>query len=128
MKVECSIGEVIDKITILELKLKHILDIEKLANIKYEHTILTDALAKEITIDDTYKLFYDRLLDMNSELWKVEEDLRKFDEEADFGVYFIIHARSVYKFNDIRALIKREINVYYKSELIEEKSYKSKKI
>ena len=127
MKIECSIGEVIDKITILELKLKHILDIEKLANIKHEHTILTDALAKEITIDDTYKNFYDRLLDMNSELWKVEEDLRIMDEEADFGVYFIIHARSVYKFNDIRALIKREINVHYKSDLVEEKSYKNKK-
>ena len=64
---------------------------------------------------------------MNNELWKVEEDLRIMDEEADFGVYFIIHARSVYKFNDIRALIKREINVHYKSDLVEEKSYKNKK-
>ena len=127
MKVECSIGEVIDKITILDLKLKRILDIEKLANIKREHTILTQALSKEITIDDTYKGFYDRLLDMNSELWEVEEDIRKLDEEANFGIYFITNARSVYKFNDIRALIKREINVHYKSNLIEEKSYNNKK-
>jgi hypothetical protein len=127
MKIECSIGEVIDKITILELKLKHILDIEKLANIKHEYNILTEALAKEISMDIVYEAFYDRLLDMNSELWKVEEDLRIMDEEADFGVYFIIHARSVYKFNDIRALIKREINVHYKSDLLEEKSYKNKK-
>ena len=89
MKIECSIGEVIDKITILELKLKHILDIEKLANIKREHTILTQALAKEIPIDDTYKAYYDRLLDMNNELWELEEDLRRQDENADFGIYFI---------------------------------------
>ena len=127
MKIECSIGEVIDKITILELKLKHILDIEKLANIKYEYNILTEALAKEISMDIVYEGFYDRLLEMNSELWEVEEDIRKLDEEANFGIYFITNARSVYKFNDIRALIKREINVHYKSDLIEEKSYKNKK-
>jgi len=127
MKIECSIGEVIDKITILELKLKHILDIEKLANIKYEYNILTEALAKEISMDIVYEGFYDRLLEMNSELWEVEEDIRKLDEEANFGIYFITNARSVYKFNDIRASIKREINVHYKSDLTEEKSYKNKK-
>jgi hypothetical protein len=127
MKIECSIGEVVDKITILELKLKHILDLEKLANIKREHTILTQALAKEIPIDETYQSFYDRLLDMNNELWEVEEDLRRQDENADFGVYFITNARAVYKFNDLRASIKREINVHYKSDLVEEKSYKNKK-
>jgi uncharacterized protein (UPF0305 family) len=127
MKIECSIGEVVDKITILELKLKHILDIEKLANIKREHTILTQALSKEITIDDTYKAYYERLLDMNNELWELEEDLRRQDENADFGIYFISNARAVYKFNDLRAGIKREINVHYNSNLVEEKSYKNKK-
>jgi uncharacterized protein (UPF0305 family) len=127
MKIECSIGEVVDKITILELKLKHILDIEKLGNIKREHTILTQALSKEITIDDTYKAYYERLLDINNELWELEEDLRKQDENADFGIYFISNARAVYKFNDLRAGIKREINVHYNSNLIEEKSYKNKK-
>jgi hypothetical protein len=127
MKIECSIGEVFDKITILELKLKHILDIEKLANIKREHTILTQALAKEIPIDDTYKSYYERLSDMNNELWELEEDLRRQDKNADFGIYFITNARAVYKFNDLRAGIKREINVHYKSNLIEEKSYNNKK-
>ncbi len=127
MKIECSIGEVVDKITILELKLKHILDLEKLANIKREHNILSEALAKEISMDITYEAFYEKLLDINNELWNVEEDLRKQDEDADFGVYFISNARAVYKFNDLRAATKREINVHYKSDLIEEKSYKNKK-
>ena len=127
MKIECSIGEVIDKITILELKLKHILDLEKLANIKREHNILSEALAKEISMDITYEAFYEKLLDINNELWNVEEDLRKQDEDADFGVYFISNARAVYKFNDLRAATKREINVHYKSDLVEEKSYKNKK-
>lgn len=127
MKIECSIGEVVDKITILELKLKYIFDLEKLANIKREHTILTQALAKEIFINETYKTFYEKLLDINNELWEIEEDLRRQDADADFGIYFITNARAVYKFNDLRASIKREINVHYKSDLVEEKSYKNKK-
>jgi hypothetical protein len=64
---------------------------------------------------------------MNNELWELEEDLRRQDENAEFGIYFISNARAVYKFNDLRAGIKREINVHYKSNLIEEKSYKNKK-
>ena len=127
MKIECSIGDVIDKITILDLKLKNIFDIEKLANIKREHTILSQALSKEITIDETYKAFYLRLLDMNNEIWEAGQDLRKFDEEASFGIYFITSARAIYKFNDIRAAIKREINIHYKCNLVEEKSYINKK-
>jgi len=121
MKIEVSNGEIIDKLTILQIKLEMISDKIKIDNIKKEYDSLVPA-AKAI-IDLENKLVKD-LKDINLELWKIEDEIREMENSSDFGTKFIELARSVYKKNDIRARVKKEINNFTGSELTEEKSYK----
>jgi hypothetical protein len=119
MKIEVSVGEVVDKWTILSIKFLNIKDQDKLANIIKEKNYLNDAVHPEILHDP----LTDELLKVNQALWKVEDLLRDFERANSFGEEFIDLARSVYKLNDKRAHIKKEINIKYGSEFVEEKSY-----
>lgn len=119
MKVEVSVGEVVDKWTILSIKFLNITDKDKLANILKEKNYLNDAVHPEILHDP----LTDELLNVNKHLWKVEDDLRDHERASVFNDVFIQKARSVYKLNDERARIKKEINIKYGSEFVEEKSY-----
>jgi hypothetical protein len=122
MKIEVSIGEIVDKYTILLIKAQKIKDPAKLENINKELDYLVGVLKQE------YPLITDgalakSLLEVNKELWKVEDDLRDLERAKDFNKEFIILARNVYKLNDKRADIKKEINMKYGSDFVEEKSY-----
>jgi len=115
MRIEVSHGELIDKITILEIKDERITDEGKLKNIRRE----LDVLMKyefETTLKKDLKF-------INSVIWDLEDKIRILEEDDDFGAEFIDKARSIYKFNDERARIKKLINVEQYSEIIEEKSY-----
>lgn len=125
MKIEVSNGEIIDKLTILSLKLMHIKDESKLENIKKEHDLLKD-VASQIGIEEENPL-YIKLLEVNQKLWDIEDKIRDCERDKDFGEKFIELARRVYFTNDERSVIKREINEATGSELIEEKSYKEYK-
>jgi hypothetical protein len=123
MKIEVSIGEVVDKYTILTIKKLFIHDSEKLANIEKEWKLIKSSLVKKYpeTLTDP---FTQELYDINKKLWKVEDDLRDCEHKSYFGEKFVELAREVYQLNDVRAIIKKQINQKYGSELTEEKSYK----
>ena len=125
MKVEIPNGDLVDKITILKIKLRMVTDKEKLKNIRKEYKILKPLL-KEIGMSERQKLFLE-LVHVNQNLWGVEDELRKLESINDFDKKFIELARQVYYINDERARIKKEINLKTKSELVEEKSYKNYK-
>ena len=120
MKIEVSNGEIADKLTIIEIKLKHIKDEAKLKNLRTEYAVLDEAVAKIIKKD--HKL-YIALLNINQELWNIEDDIRDLERDKDFGDAFVKVARAVYFTNDKRSEIKREINKLTGSNLVEEKSY-----
>ncbi|MBO6755044.1 MAG: hypothetical protein JJ902_01840 [Roseibium sp.] len=122
MSAPISIGELIDKITILELKKEHIHEPAKRANVLHELTEL-QALWTTVKAFDGHETLLDELRSVNAALWDVEDRLRAFEATAAFGDAFIQDARSVYKLNDRRAAIKREINLRAGSDLVEEKSY-----
>ena len=122
MQIEVSIGEIVDKYTILTIKSSKIQDPVKLENVKKELTYLIDILKKEDPLMTDYALTK-ALLEINKELWKVEDDLRDLERVKDFGKEFVILARNVYKLNDKRADIKKEINMKHGSDFVEEKSY-----
>jgi len=124
MKLEVSVGEVLDKFSILEIKLKEITDENKLVNIRNEHEFISNTISdSDIVVDETFTQYYHRLVNVNEKLWKIEDKLRVYEKAADFGDEFIQAARSVYFINDERAAIKKEINLYYNSDFVEEKSY-----
>jgi hypothetical protein len=123
MKIEVSIGEVVDKYTILTIKKLFIHDNEKLVNIEKEWKIIKSALLKKYP-ETLTEPFTQELYDINKKLWKVEDDLRDCEHKSYFGEKFVELAREVYQLNDVRAIIKKQINQKYGSELIEEKSYK----
>ncbi|MFP3980648.1 MAG: DUF6165 family protein [Desulfobacterales bacterium] len=121
MKVDVSIGELVDKVTILHIKSEKIDDPEKLKNIRKEFEILKTTMnAAEI---DSNSPEYRRLYEINSRLWDIEDAIREKEAEKSFDNEFIELARSVYFNNDERAAVKREINLKYGSDLVEEKSY-----
>ena len=120
MKIEVSNGEIADKLTIIEIKLKHIKDEAKLKNLRNEYAVLDEAVSKIIKKDHE---FYIALLDINQELWNIEDDIRDLERDKDFGDAFVKVARAVYFTNDKRSDIKREINKLTGSNLVEEKSY-----
>jgi hypothetical protein len=120
MKIEVSNGEVVDKLTILKIKLDRVKDDQKLANIRKEYTLLDKAVSKIIDKEDP---LYRQLLEVNKILWMVEDRIRILEKEKNFGEEFIELARSVYKQNDERAKIKLQINKKTHSNLTEEKSY-----
>ena len=124
MKVEVSNGELLDKLTILELKLSNISDLKKLTNIQKEHDELNPLAGK---LFDSYgeelKNLYRQLSEINSELWTIEDDIRECERNKDFGSDFVSLARAVYFTNDKRSEIKKSINLLTDSGFVEEKSY-----
>lgn len=122
MKIEVSIGEIADKYTILTIKSFEILDEEKQVNIKKEWKFINQVIKENYPELATDPLTH-RLLDINRQLWVVEDSLRDCENDREFDKLFIFLARQVYRLNDQRADIKKQINIKYKSNLIEEKSY-----
>tara|TARA_B100001059_G_scaffold7610_1_gene6342 strand:- start:157 stop:543 length:387 start_codon:yes stop_codon:yes gene_type:complete len=124
MKVEVSNGELLDKLTILELKLSNINDEKKLENVKKEHNEL-NPLAELLFANYGNKLssLYNELAGINSQLWKIEDDIRECEKRKDFGDKFTELARAVYFTNDKRSDVKKSINLLTDSGFIEEKSY-----
>jgi hypothetical protein len=120
MQIEVSIGEALDKVSILTIKLNKIQETEKLRNIAKELNSITKELPRGILEDNLYQ----QLCSVNMRLWDIEDEIRECERIGDFNNNFIRLARAVYHRNDERAAIKREINIKYKSEIIEEKSYK----
>ena len=120
MKIEVSNGEIVDKLTIIEIKLKHIKDTTKRKNLQTEYEVLDAAVAK--IIDKEHK-YYKELLEINQELWDIEDRIRDLERDKDFEKNFVETARAVYFTNDKRSEVKRQINELTGSKLVEEKSY-----
>ena len=123
--VEVSIGELLDKISILEIKQGKIKDPEKLKFINNEHSILKDQLDRNVKSDDKLNNLYQSLKDINSKLWVIEDDKRQCEKDKDFGEKFIKLSRDVHFLNDDRAKIKLEINNHTGSVIKEIKEYTS---
>ncbi len=123
--VEVSIGELFDKISILEIKQEKIKDPEKLKFINNEHSILKDQLKKNVRSDDKLNNLYKSLKEINSKLWVIEDDKRQCEKDKDFGEKFIKLSRDVHFLNDDRAKIKLEINNHTGSTIKEIKEYTS---
>ena len=125
MKIEVSNGEIVDKMTILELKLDKIKDQTQLDNITKEWEVLNDCVMHLFQIfgDKTLYNKVDELSEINSQLWDVEDWIRECEKEERFDKEFVELARSVYKLNDQRSEVKRHINILTKSNFVEEKSY-----
>ena len=121
MKIEISIGEIVDKLSILQIKTGMIKEEKKVINVKKEYDYLYDIVFNEMKIEQID--FFDMVV-INTELWKIEDDIRKKESQKEFDQEFINLARSVYITNDKRADIKKKINIKYGSNFIEEKSYK----
>jgi len=124
MKIEVSHGEIVDKLTILQIKNQNITDPIKLDNIVKEYDYLLSIVENDLGIS-TESPEYLELLSINNELWVIEDDIRDKERVKEFDDDFISLARSVYYTNDVRAKIKKEINLKYSSGFIEEKSYQS---
>jgi len=122
MIIEISIGEAFDRLTILKIKSEMIKDEAKLTNVMKEFFYLQNLLKEELEVDEDNEDFK-RLLEINETLWEVEDLLREFEKENSFGKEFVELARSVYVLNDKRAIVKKEINLAYGSQFVEEKSY-----
>jgi hypothetical protein len=120
MQIEVSIGEVVDKWTILCLKVVKIDDPNKLLNVEKEKDYLSTVIPKDIMEDS----LAEELHWVNKELWVVEDRLREYEKAKMFNDDFVQLARSVYLLNDKRARIKKQINIKYGSDFVEEKSYK----
>jgi hypothetical protein len=120
MKIEVSIGEIVDKLSILNIKKNNIADESKLFNIISEYDYLYDVVFNQLKIESDD---FNNLLLVNQVLWKIEDDIRDKERDKVFDTEFIELARSVYTTNDKRSEIKKEINLKYGSLFVEEKSY-----
>ena len=128
MKVEVSNGELLDKLSILELKLKNIKDNKKLINIKNEHGGLSPLCNNLFNnYGNELRSLYAKLSEINAELWKIEDDIRECERNKDFGDEFVQLARAVYFTNDKRSDVKKSINLLTESGFVEEKSYEDYK-
>ena len=125
LQVPVSVGEVLDKITILQIKLAHISDAAKRVNIQNELDALLPVVASDAFSTDQMQGLMAELKAVNEVLWKIEDDIREKEAAKNFKAEFIRLARSVYKTNDKRAEIKKQINLATGSNLVEEKSYES---
>lgn len=126
MLIQVGVGEAYDRLTILEIKLQRIEDAKKLGNISREYDYLSGMMATIVEPKDedhSLEKAILRLKEVNEELWDVEDALREYERDNDFGKEFIALARSVYKLNDERAALKKSINQCHNSYFIEEKSY-----
>jgi len=122
IQVPVSLGELVDKITILQIKLIEIKDEEKLKNIQKEYDALTSLpIYKELRTQ--ISSYLNQLFIVNQKLWVLEDDIRKCEKAESFDDIFVRCARHIYKTNDERSRIKKELNLAFGSELIEEKSH-----
>ena len=124
MKIEVSNGEIVDKFSILLIKRSKIKDDTKLDNIQKEIDWIIPIFMKIVKNKEVYDKYLD-LAVVNSELWEIEDAIRECEKQKDFGDKFIQLARSVYINNDLRAEIKKHINILSNSGIVEEKSYES---
>jgi len=124
INVPISPGELVDKITILEIKKEFIKNDNKLKNINHEYDLLMQIYTTQISETDGISELKNKLKEINLELWKIEDDIRDCEREKSFSETFIELARSVYFTNDRRSKVKLEINLLLNSNLVEEKSYK----
>ena len=125
MIVEASVGELLDKISILEIKQDKIKDPEKLNFINNEHSILKNQLEKNVKSDEKLKKLFQDLKEINAKLWDIEDDKRDCEKNKDFGEKFIKLSRDVHFLNDDRAKIKLEMNNHTGSAIKEIKEYTS---
>ena len=125
LHVPVSVGEVLAKITILQIKLAHISDAEKRVNVQNELDALLPLVAGDSFITGQMQTLIAELKSVNEALWKIEDDIREQEAAKNFGEEFVRLARAVYVTNDKRAAIKKKINLATGSALIEEKSYES---
>tara|TARA_Y100000590_G_scaffold465827_1_gene639274 strand:+ start:1233 stop:1619 length:387 start_codon:yes stop_codon:yes gene_type:complete len=123
VRIPVSLGELIDKISILIIKEKNIKNLDKQKLIKEELDLLKKDLNEVMGEKFEVNLFLDRLIEVNSKLWEIEDNLRFKESQKNFDKEFIELARSVYRFNDSRSKIKLEINNKFGSKIIEVKSY-----
>ena len=121
--VEISPGELIDKITILEIKAERIADARKLANVRYALDRLSETGAATLAKGAALERLWAELRTVNEALWEIEDDIRQCEAKQDFGPRFIELARSVYRTNDRRAAIKKNIDQLFGSAMTDEKSY-----
>ena len=123
--VEVSVGELLDKISILEIKQEKIKDHEKLKFINDEHSILKSQLKQNVKTDEKLEKLFQSLKEINSKLWVIEDDKRLCEKEKNFGENFIKLSRDVHFLNDDRAKIKLEMNNHTGSKIKEIKEYTS---
>ena len=121
--VEVSVGELLDKISILEIKKEKIKDPEKLKFINNEHDILKSQLDQNVKSDDKLNKLFQSLKEINAKLWVIEDDKRMCEKKSDFSENFIKLSRDVHFLNDDRAKIKLEVNNYTGSKIKEIKEY-----
>ena len=121
--VPVSPGEVLDKITILEIKSERMSDPEKVANVRVERELLQQTWSRAITDDEVIRRLHAELKEINEALWEIEDDIRDKERAKEFDERFIELARSVYFTNDRRSRVKKELNLHLGSQIIEEKSY-----
>jgi hypothetical protein len=123
IRVDISPGELIDKITILELKLERISDPAKIANVRLEYDVLMEVYAYEVVESVALRALTERLKNINAALWDIEDHIREHERAKNFDAEFVALARSVYRTNDERSAVKRAINELLASKIVEEKSY-----
>ena len=123
--VEVSVGELFDKISILEIKKEKIKDLEKLKFINDEYTVLKDQLNKNVKSDEKLSELFNSLKEINSKLWVIEDNKRLCEKNSDFGEKFIKLSRDVHFLNDDRAKLKLEVNNHTGSKIKEIKEYTS---
>jgi hypothetical protein len=122
IEVPISLGELVDKITILQIKRLEITNESKLKNINYEYQLLDNVLV-ETNIKDELKPLSDELMSINRKIWDLEDVRRKCENDKDFGEIFLDAVRQIHINNEERSRVKRIINTTYGSDIVEEKSY-----
>tara|TARA_Y100001954_G_C15803365_1_gene601337 strand:- start:1929 stop:2318 length:390 start_codon:yes stop_codon:yes gene_type:complete len=125
IEIPVSFGELIDKLTILEIKKSKITNKEKLKKIQLEYELLNKKYQTILNDRKELQVFYEALLKVNNKLWEIEDKIRIFENNKEFNDEFIDLARSVYKSNDERFAIKNDINKTFDSEIQEQKEYEN---
>ena len=123
--VEVSVGELLDKISILEIKKEKILNTESLEFINREYSVLKEQLSKNVKSDEKLNKLFESLKNINTKLWDIEDEKRLYEKNSDFGENFIKVSRDIHFLNDDRSKIKLEINKYTGSKIREIKEYTS---
>ncbi len=127
IQIPISPGELLDKITILQIKSERIKDVAKVSNVKVELDLLSKVWQQSVTTDPQVETLTKELKAINEKLWEIEDDIRDEERNKQFGERFIELARSVYITNDDRANAKKKVNLHLKSNIVEEKSYQDYK-